>query len=59
MGEFFAIHHSKFIEILLQDSNTSGGLSLQSFVFLDDGKLKTFGSIIEPSQQGFLNIQLF
>ena len=43
------------MEILLQDWNTSGELSLQSFVFLDDEKLKTFKDNIKPSQRGFLN----
>ena len=34
------------MEILLQDWNTSGELSLQSFAFLDDEKLKTFWGTI-------------
>ena len=45
------------MEILLQDWNTSGELSLQSFVFLDEEKLKTFGGTIKPLQQGLLNTQ--
>ena len=57
IGNFLAFHHSKNLEILLQDWNTSGELSLQSFVFLDDEKLKTFRDTIKPSQRGFLNIQ--
>ena len=34
------------MEILLQDWNTSGELSLQRFAFLDDEKLKTFWGTI-------------
>ena len=45
------------MEILLQDWNTSRELSLQSFVFLDDEKLKSFWGTTEPSQRGFLNTQ--
>ena len=45
------------MEILLQDWNTSGELSLQGFVFLDDEKIKTIGDTIKPSQRGFLNTQ--
>ena len=45
------------MEILLQDWNTSGELSLQSFVLVDDEKLKTFKDTIKPSQRGFLNTQ--
>ena len=55
IGNFLAFHHSRNLEILLQDWNTSGELSLQSFVFLDDEKLKTFKDNIKPSQRGFLN----
>ena len=57
LGIFLAFHHSKNLETLLQDWNTSGELSLQSFVFLDDEKLKTFKDTIKPSQRGFLNTQ--
>ena len=57
IGIFLAFHHSKNLEILPQDWNTSGELSLQSFVFLDDEKLKTFRDTIKPSQRGFLNTQ--
>ena len=55
IGNFLAFYHSKNMEILLQDWNTSGQFSLQSFVFLDDKKLKTFWDTIKPSQRGFLN----
>ena len=54
---FLAFHHSKNLENLLQYWNTSGELSLQSFVFLDVEKLKTFKDTIKPSQLGFLNTQ--
>ena len=57
IGNFFEFHHSKNLETLLQDWSNSGELSLQSFVFLDDEKLKTFKDTIKPSQRGFLNIQ--
>ena len=43
------------MEILLQDWNISGELSLQSFLFLDGEKLKFFRGIIK--QRGFLNTQ--
>ena len=46
IGNFLAFHHSRNLEILLQDWNTSGELSLQSFVFLDDEKLKKLLRII-------------
>ena len=48
-GIFLAFHHSKNLEILPQDWNTSGELSLQSFVFLDDEKLKTFKDTVKTS----------
>ena len=54
---FLAFHHSKNLENLLQYWNTSGELSLQSFVFLNVEKLKTFKDTIKPSQLGFLNTQ--
>ena len=58
MGIFYhAFHHSKYLDALLQDWNTSGELSLQSFVFLDDEKLKNFKDTVKTSQRGFLNIQ--
>ena len=57
IGDFLVLYHSKNVEILLQDWNTSGELSLQSFVFLDEEKLKTFGGTIKPLQQGLLNTQ--
>ena len=55
IGNFSAFHHIKNMEILLQDWNTSGELSLLSFVFLDDEK--SFGDTIKPSKRGFLNTQ--
>ena len=51
---FLALHHSKNLETLLQDCNTSGELSLQSFVFLDEEKLKTFKDTIKPHNEEFL-----
>ena len=51
IGNFLAFHHSKNLEILLQDWNTSGESSLQSFVFLDDKKLKNFWDTIKWSQR--------
>ena len=57
IGNFLAFHHSKNLETVLQDWNTSGELSLQSFAFLDDEKLRTFKDTIKPSQRGFLNTQ--
>ena len=44
------------MEILLEDWNISGELSLQSFAFLDDEKLKTFWGTTGPSQRGFLQL---
>ena len=49
-----AFHHSKNMEILLQDWNSSVEVSLQSFEFLDD---EIFWGTTEPSQRGFLNAQ--
>ena len=46
IGNFSTFHHRKNMEILLQDWNTSGELSLQRFAFLDDEKLKTFWGTI-------------
>ena len=41
--------------ILFQDWNTSGELSLRSFVLLGDEKLKTLGVSVKPLQRGLLN----
>ena len=57
IGKLSAFHHGKNLDTLLQDWNTSGELALQSFVFLDDEKLKTFRDTIKPSQREFLNTQ--
>ena len=51
LGEIYAVKNIKILQVF----NTPGELSLQSFIFLDDKKLKTFGDII--TQRGFLSTQ--